>query len=298
MTQSATTGADSAGAAVDDRNAAASNGIDNVAADIPPYRYTAALAGDIERRWQDFWDEHGTFNAPNPSGPLAAVDTDVPAEKTYLLDMFPYPSGEGLHVGHPLGYVGTDVLGRFLRMTGRNVLHTIGYDAFGLPAEQYAVRTGTHPRTTTEANIARYRAQLRRLGFAHDQPPQRHHHGPGVLPLDPMDLPAAVRRLVRPGRPSGPADRRAGRGVRRGHASRSRRSELGRTVARRTAADPGRLPAGLHRRGAGQLVSRSGHGAVQRGDHRGGPERDRQLPGVPAQPAAVDDAHHRLRATG
>jgi leucyl-tRNA synthetase len=86
----------------------------------------------------------------------------------YLLDMFPYPSGKGLHVGHPLGYIGTDVLGRYMRMTGRNVLHTIGYDAFGLPAEQSAVRTGTHPRTTTEANVARYRAQLRRLGFAHD----------------------------------------------------------------------------------------------------------------------------------
>src|SRR6478752_442039 len=81
----------------------------------------------------------------------------------------PYRSGKGLHVGHPLGYIGTDVLGRYMRMTGRNVLHTIGYDAFGLPAEQYAVRTGTHPRTTTEANITRYRAQLRRLGFGHDQ---------------------------------------------------------------------------------------------------------------------------------
>ena len=83
--------------------------------------------------------------------------------------MFPYPSGAGLHVGHPLGYIGTDVLGRFERMRGRNVLHTIGYDAFGLPAEQYAVRTGTHPRSTTETNVARYRAQLRRLGFGHDQ---------------------------------------------------------------------------------------------------------------------------------
>ena len=87
----------------------------------------------------------------------------------YILDMFPYPSGAGLHVGHPLGYIGTDVLGRFSRMTGRNVLHTLGYDAFGLPAEQYAVRTGTHPRATTEQNVRRYREQLRKLGFAHDQ---------------------------------------------------------------------------------------------------------------------------------
>ena len=83
--------------------------------------------------------------------------------------MFPYPSGAGLHVGHPLGFIGTDVLGRYLRMTGHNVLHAMGFDAFGLPAEQYAVQTGTHPRTTTEANIARYKAQLRRLGLAHDE---------------------------------------------------------------------------------------------------------------------------------
>jgi leucyl-tRNA synthetase len=136
----------------------------------PPFRYTAALAAEIEARWQDRWDAEGTFEAPNPTGPLAPRDgTPVPQDKLYLLDMFPYPSGKGLHVGHPLGYIGTDVLGRFKRMTGHNVLHTIGYDAFGLPAEQYAVRTGTHPRTTTEANIERYRAQLRRLGFGHDQ---------------------------------------------------------------------------------------------------------------------------------
>ena len=118
-------------------------------------------------------------------------------EKLYLLDMFPYPSGAGLHVGHPLGYIGTDVLGRYLRMTGHNVLHTIGFDAFGLPAEQYAVQTGTHPRTTTEANIARYRAQLRRLGLGARRAPPRRHHRPGVLPLDPVDLPAALRLLVR-----------------------------------------------------------------------------------------------------
>ena len=82
--------------------------------------------------------------------------------------MFPYPSGIGLHVGHPLGYIATDVYGRFKRMTGHNVLHALGYDAFGLPAEQYAVQTGQHPRVTTEANIATIRAQLRRLGLAHD----------------------------------------------------------------------------------------------------------------------------------
>ena len=135
----------------------------------PPFRYTAALAGRIEARWQDRWEAEGTFLTPNPVGDLAPTDPSaVPADKLYLLDMFPYPSGKGLHVGHPLGYIGTDVLGRFSRMTGRNVLHTIGYDAFGLPAEQYAVRTGTHPEVTTRENVERYRVQLRRLGFAHD----------------------------------------------------------------------------------------------------------------------------------
>ncbi|WP_285658507.1 class I tRNA ligase family protein [Actinomycetospora sp. NBRC 106375] len=135
------------------------------ASGVPPYRYTAALANDIERRWQDHWESADTFAVTNP-GP----DHPAPAgEKFYLMDMFPYPSGAGLHVGHPLGFIGTDVLGRFLRMSGRTVLHTMGFDAFGLPAEQYAVQTGTHPRTTTEANIARYRAQIRQLGLAHDQ---------------------------------------------------------------------------------------------------------------------------------
>ncbi|MEV4810022.1 leucine--tRNA ligase [Micromonospora avicenniae] len=140
------------------------------AGDIPPFRYTAALANDIEHRWQDHWEREGTFHAPNPTGPLA--DPGHPragAEKLYVLDMFPYPSGAGLHVGHPLGYIGTDSFARYQRMAGRNVLHAMGFDAFGLPAEQYAVQTGTHPRTTTVANIERYKAQLRRLGLAHDE---------------------------------------------------------------------------------------------------------------------------------
>ncbi|HET8659519.1 MAG TPA: class I tRNA ligase family protein, partial [Micromonosporaceae bacterium] len=136
--------------------------------DIPPFRYTATMANEIEARWQDYWEE-GTFHAPNPAGDLA--DPDHPrfgAEKLFVLDMFPYPSGAGLHVGHPLGYIGTDCFGRFQRMVGRNVLHAMGFDAFGLPAEQYAVQTGQHPRKTTEENVERYRAQLRRLGLAYD----------------------------------------------------------------------------------------------------------------------------------
>ncbi|MDH6680120.1 leucyl-tRNA synthetase [Rhodococcus sp. LBL1] len=132
----------------------------------PQHRYTAELAGRIEKRWQDLWSERGTFNAPNPVGPLAG---EVPADKLFVQDMFPYPSGAGLHVGHPLGYIATDVFARYHRMQGHNVLHTLGYDAFGLPAEQYAVQTGTHPRTTTEANIANMQRQLRRLGLGHDE---------------------------------------------------------------------------------------------------------------------------------
>jgi leucyl-tRNA synthetase len=133
-----------------------------------PYRYTAALAQSIEQRWQDHWESHGTFHAPNPAGPMAQPEKVGDRPKLYVLDMFPYPSGAGLHVGHPLGYIATDVVGRFHRMNGVNVLHALGYDAFGLPAEQYAVQTGQHPRVTTEANIATMRRQLRRLGLAHD----------------------------------------------------------------------------------------------------------------------------------
>ena len=138
--------------------------------EVPAYRYTAEMAGEIEHRWQNYWDEHGTYDVPNPTGALA--DPDHPrsgAEKLFVLDMFPYPSGAGLHVGHPLGFIGTDVFARFERMAGKNVLHTMGFDAFGLPAEQYAVETGTHPRTTTEKNIKTYRRQLRRLGLGHDR---------------------------------------------------------------------------------------------------------------------------------
>ncbi|MFR9723292.1 leucine--tRNA ligase [Streptomyces sp. MS19] len=133
------------------------------------HKYDAALAGEIEARWQDYWEANGTYEAPNPSGGLAG-DPEVAARpKQFIMDMFPYPSGAGLHVGHPLGYIATDVYARYRRMTGYNVLHTLGFDAFGLPAEQYAVQTGTHPRVSTEANIATYRTQLRRLGLGYDQ---------------------------------------------------------------------------------------------------------------------------------
>ncbi|THA78279.1 leucine--tRNA ligase [Streptomyces sp. A0642] len=142
----------------------------NSAADVAaPHRYTAAMAADIEARWQDFWDAEGTYEAPNPTGDLAGDPELAAKPKKFIMDMFPYPSGAGLHVGHPLGYIATDVFARHQRMTGHNVLHTLGFDAFGLPAEQYAVQTGTHPRISTEANIENMTAQLRRLGLGHDK---------------------------------------------------------------------------------------------------------------------------------
>ena len=113
---------------------------------------------EIEARWQKFWAEDGTFRAENTS--------DKP--KYYVLDMFPYPSGAGLHVGHPLGYIASDIYARYKRHQGFNVLHPQGYDSFGLPAEQYAIQTGQHPAITTQTNINRYREQLDKIGFSFD----------------------------------------------------------------------------------------------------------------------------------
>ena len=116
---------------------------------------------DIEEKWQRYWEEHQTFRTPD------AVPNDAD-EKFYVLDMFPYPSGSGLHVGHPEGYTATDIVARYKRKQGHNVLHPMGWDAFGLPAEQYALKTNTHPRETTEKNIAQFKRQLKRLGFSYD----------------------------------------------------------------------------------------------------------------------------------
>lgn len=118
----------------------------------------------LEARWQAHWDEQQTFHVPNPGEP----GFDASRPKYYVLDMFPYPSGSGLHVGHPEGYTATDILGRYKRMCGFNVLHPMGWDAFGLPAEQYAIRTGQHPAVTTAQNIENFKAQLKRIGFGYD----------------------------------------------------------------------------------------------------------------------------------
>ena len=112
----------------------------------------------IEQKWQSYWDEQKTFK----------VDEDPEKPKYYILDMFPYPSGTGLHVGHPLGYIATDIVARYKRMKGFNVLHPMGWDAFGLPAEQFAINTGTHPKETTKTNIKNFRRQIKMLGFSYD----------------------------------------------------------------------------------------------------------------------------------
>ena len=118
----------------------------------------------FEPRWQRVWDERQTFHTPNPGEP----GFDATRPKFYVLDMFPYPSGAGLHVGHPEGYTATDIIGRYKKMRGFNVLHPMGWDAFGLPAEQYAIKTGQHPRATTEANVANFKKQLQSIGFGYD----------------------------------------------------------------------------------------------------------------------------------
>ncbi len=141
-----------------------------MAEDLPRHRYDAALADEIETRWQAQWRQNGTYNAPNPGGLLDDDPLGIATDpKLFIMDMFPYPSGSGLHVGHPLGYIATDIYARFKRMNGFNVLHTMGFDAFGLPAEEHARQTGEHPRVNTERNVSTYQRQLDRLGLGHDR---------------------------------------------------------------------------------------------------------------------------------
>ncbi len=133
-------------------------------ADTPPHRYDAAMAAAIESRWQAEWETRRIYEVHDAAG-----DPTRRSNKLFVMDMFPYPSGSGLHVGHPLGYIATDVYVRFRRMCGADVLYTMGFDAFGLPAEEHARQTGQHPRINTEANIANMRRQLDRLGLSHDK---------------------------------------------------------------------------------------------------------------------------------
>src|SRR5438067_1766410 len=154
----------------------------------------------IERKWQEHWERQETFRAWSPGEPVPADHpfarrhVGKPAEvrgqtsevrelppKFYILDMFPYPSGAGLHDGHPEGYTATDILARYKRALGFNVLHPMGWDAFGLPAEQYAIRTGQHPRKTTEENIATFKRQIESLGFSYDWSREIDTTDPGYL---------------------------------------------------------------------------------------------------------------------
>jgi leucyl-tRNA synthetase len=132
---------------------------------------------EFEPRWQAHWAENKTYRTPGPG----EESFDPSKEKYYILDMFPYPSGAGLHVGHPEGYTATDIVGRYKRMKGFNVLHPMGWDAFGLPAEQYAIKTGQHPRVTTEANITNFRRQLQALGFGYDWDREVNTTDPGYV---------------------------------------------------------------------------------------------------------------------
>jgi len=131
----------------------------------------------FESQWQTRWDDQKTYRTPNPGD----SDFDATKPKFFVLDMFPYPSGAGLHVGHPEGYTATDIIGRYKRMNGFNVLHPMGWDAFGLPAEQYAIKTGQHPRITTEQNIDNFRRQLKSLGFAYDWDREVNTTDPGYV---------------------------------------------------------------------------------------------------------------------
>ena len=136
----------------------------------------------IEPYWQSFWEKNQSFRAVN----------DSTAPKYYVLDMFPYPSGAGLHVGHHINYTPTDIMARYHRARGRNVLHPMGWDAFGLPAEQHAVKPGTPPAANTRANVANFKQQIKSFGFSYDWEREINTTDPHYYPLDPVDLPAAV----------------------------------------------------------------------------------------------------------
>ena len=234
----------------------------------------------IEPKWQAEWERNKTFRA---------VDCDPDRPKLYILDMFPYPSGAGLHVGHPEGYTATDILCRYKRMRGYNVLHPMGWDAFGLPAEQYAVEKNIHPRITTEQNINNFRRQIKSLGFSYDWDREIDTTDPGYYKwtqwiflqiydtwYDPDHR--VDRRHGPPATGQGPADRRVA-----DPAGYDRPGRLSRLPA-----------AGVSRRGAGQLVPGAGDGAGQRRGHRR-QERARRTSGRPHAADPVDAADHRLR---
>ena len=157
-------------ASLDPVSASSSGPNNEVDESRPLFRYDAQLAEQIETTWQGRWEADNTYRVTNLGSSTGSDrDSNEAPSKLFVMDMFPYPSGSGLHVGHPLGYIGTDVFARYKRMKGFHVLHTMGYDAFGLPAEEHARQTGEHPRVNTETNIANMQRQLDRLGLGHDK---------------------------------------------------------------------------------------------------------------------------------
>ena len=254
----------------------------------------------IEPKWQNQWEQQETFRAWNPgetvpaNHPFAERHSKAEPEqlpKFYILDMFPYPSGAGLHVGHPEGYTATDILARYRRALGYNVLHPIGWDAFGLPAEQYAIKTGQHPRKTTEQNIATFKRQIKSLGFSYDWTPRGRYHRPRSTSSGrsgsscSSTTPGSIPRPTRPSQSQTlpyPPELQSEAGVPTAELEQRRRAYR----------DSKRL-AYVYR--SPRLVVRATrHGARQRRS-RGRQERGRRLPGRAQADAPVDAPHHRLR---
>ena len=155
---------------------------------------------EIEQKWQQQWKDTGAYK----------VDNNFDKPKYYVLDMFPYPSGAGLHVGHPLGYIASDIFSRYKRLKGFNVLHPMGFDSFGLPAEQYALETGQHPAETTKKNIDTFKSQLDKIGFCYDWSREVQDERPQLLQVDSKDFPRPVQQLFLQHLQAGEAHQRTG----------------------------------------------------------------------------------------
>ena len=234
--------------------------------DVMP-RYNPAV---IEAKWQKYWEENRTFATPRlPEG-----------EKLYVLDMFPYPSGDGLHVGHPEGYTATDIVSRFNRMRGRSVMHPMGWDAFGLPAEQHAKKTGTHPRITTDRNIGNFRRQLKMLGFSYDWDREVATTAPDYFRWTQFIFLLIFDTWF-------DAEQQKGRPIAELPIPPEVASQGDEAVRRYQ--DEHRL--GLSARSPGELVPGIGHRAGQRGGQRRG-QRAGRAPGRAIPHAAVDAADH------
>ncbi len=238
----------------------------------------------IELKWQQFWERNKTFRA--------LEDTSLP--KLYVLDMFPYPSGEGLHVGHPEGYTATDMYCRFQRMRGYNVLHPMGYDAFGLPAEQYAIQTGTHPRMTTERNIANIRRQIKQLGFSYDWDRELATTDVGYMRWTQWIFLVLFDTWYDPDFEWVAADGRQRRGKGRPIAELPIPEAVAAAGAEARTSLPGLVSPGVPGRVSRELVPRTRHRPRRRrGDQR--TLRARRPPRAAHPAAPVDAAHHRLR---